>query len=294
MENMDDSMLIHDGFPGQRLRVLARPALQTALTRPVTRAMLITDVGYFPHAVAHGRNRPSGTASAIVILCVAGRGHLQMGSRSWPIVAGQATVIPANTPHVYRADSRNPWTIWWMHVEGSASRELVDSVHAANGSPVLAVKDVVSTTALIDEALSAYEEEETLATVIAGSGIAWHLLTQLASQRPSGGPSSVDRIDLIRTYIREHFTSRIYLEDLAQLVSLSPSHLAAIFKADVGMSVSEYIKRQRSAKARELLVTTDHSIAHIGRLVGYADPLYFTRQFTSVNGMSPRKFRASR
>lgn len=41
-------------------------------------------------------------------------------------------------------------------------------------------------------------------------------------------------------------------------------------------------------------MTTNYSVTQIGRLVGYRDPLYFSRQFTSVNGVSPRAFRASR
>ena len=76
--------------------------------------------------------------------------------------------------------------------------------------------------------------------------------------------------------------------------NLSVSHTASIFRSAVGTSITDYIKHQRCAKARELLMTTNYPITQIGRLVGYSDPLYFSRQFTSVNGVSPRAFRASR
>jgi AraC-like DNA-binding protein len=45
------------------------------------------------------------------------------------------------------------------------------------------------------------------------------------------------------------------------------------------------------ARARELLLTTDESVASIAAAVGYSDPFYFTRQFRRVNGASPTSFR---
>ena len=77
-------------------------------------------------------------------------------------------------------------------------------------------------------------------------------------------------------------------------MNVSASHTASLFRSAVGASLTDCIKQQRCAKARELLMTTNYSVTQIGRLVGYRGPLYFSRQFTSVNGVSPRAFRASR
>ncbi|MHA6524726.1 helix-turn-helix domain-containing protein [Tessaracoccus sp. G1721] len=295
---MDDPLigrrLVWDGFPGERLRVLARPVRQAALVSPITGRLLVTDVGYFPHALAHGRSRPRGSADAIVILAVAGCGYLRAGEDEWRVESGQAAVISPNTPHVYWADARDPWTIWWIHIDGTAVAELMDAIVTGDDAAVFPVRDLVKASELIDEILTKYEEEESSATITAGGGIAWHLLTQLAAQRLGGHPDHVDRIDLLRTYIRDNLTSTIRVEELASLVNLSPSHTASIFRSAVGTSITDYIKHQRSARARELLMTTSYSVTQIGRLVGYSDPLYFSRQFTSVNGVSPRAFRASR
>lgn len=295
---MDDPLigrrLVWDGFPGERLRVLARPVRQAALVQPITGQLLVTDVGYFPHALAHGRSRPMGSADAIVILAVAGCGYLRAGKEEWLVESGRVAVIRPNTPHVYWADARDPWTIWWVHIDGTAVAELVNAIVGGDDAAVFPVRDLVHASELIDEILSMYEEEESSATITAGGGIAWHLLTQLASQRLGGHPDHVDRIDLLRTYIRDNLTSRIRLEELASIVNLSASHTASLFRSAVGTSITDYIKHQRCAKARELLMTTNYSVTQIGRLVGYRDPLYFSRQFTSVNGVSPRAFRASR
>jgi AraC family transcriptional regulator of arabinose operon len=48
------------------------------------------------------------------------------------------------------------------------------------------------------------------------------------------------------------------------------------------------------ARARELLDTTELHVAEIGREVGYADPFYFSRQFSRVHCMSPSDYRLHR
>ncbi|MDR1238011.1 MAG: hypothetical protein LBK28_07200, partial [Propionibacteriaceae bacterium] len=76
---------IADGFPGERLRVLPRPLVKEALLRPVTRRLLVTDVGFFPRAAHHGRQRPNGTGEAIIIACASGRGWCDLGGTRFNI-----------------------------------------------------------------------------------------------------------------------------------------------------------------------------------------------------------------
>jgi AraC-like DNA-binding protein len=45
------------------------------------------------------------------------------------------------------------------------------------------------------------------------------------------------------------------------------------------------------ARARQLLITTTAPISEIAAAVGYTDSFYFSRQFSAVNQVSPRRFR---
>ena len=76
------------------------------------------------------------------------------------------------------------------------------------------------------------------------------------------------------------------------MAGFSPSHFSARFRAATGFSVLEYLKRLRMARARQLLIVTENSIAEIAAAVGYPDSFYFSRQFSAVNHISPREFRA--
>jgi len=285
-------MLVRDGFPGQRLRVLPRPQVRSALESPLTARMLVTDAGYFPHAAAHGRVRMHGAREAIVILCIDGAGRLDLDGVTHPVQAGHAAVIPARTPHTYVADERNPWSIWWFHVAGSDVAELVDAIISAGHGPVFPVRDPFAAVTAVEQIVEALEQDESAATLYATAGAAWSLLARFAADGRRGEHGSSERMRVVQDHLRAHLDAPIAVDELARMVGVSTSHFSALFKAATGSSVMEFVKRQRSARARELLLTTSLSVGEIARRVGYADAFYFSRQFRAVNGVAPRDFRA--
>ena len=289
------AVLIPDGFPGQRLRVLPKPLVRSALGRPITERLLVTDAGYFPHAAAHGRARRQGAEETVVILCTRGIGWLTLGDgaseRTHRVSAGEVAVVPAHTPHVYRADPDDPWSIWWLHVTGSDMSDLVRAISTPETGPIVFLRDVYSAVAAIERAVVALERDETAASLYLASGAAWGLLAQLAADRLQGPAATADRIQIVQDFLRDNLASPVSVGELARLASLSTSHFSALFKASTGIGVVEYVRRLRSARARELLMTTDAPIADIGLSVGYSDPFYFSRQFRLVNGTSPSDFR---
>lgn len=59
----------------------------------------------------------------------------------------------------------------------------------------------------------------------------------------------------------------------------------------VNFSPTQYILTIRVNNATSLLETTDYSMAEIAAIVGYDDPLYFSRLFRKLKGMSPSQYR---
>ena len=96
----------------------------------------------------------------------------------------------------------------------------------------------------------------------------------------------------VQAYLRENLSSALTVPELATMAGFSPSHFSARFRSATGFSVTEYVKRLRMARARQLLIVTESSIAEIAASVGYPDPFYFSRQFSAVNHASSRDFRA--
>lgn len=284
-------MYLRDGFPGQRLHVLPAPLIHEALRRPPTTRLLVTDAGYFPHAAMHGRVRRTGAGQTIVIMCAGGAGWCELDGVRHEVGTGQLLLIPARTPHRYYADATDPWSIWWLHLTGADVADLVEAIGLTAAKPVAGLGDPVAAFALVESICDSLERDETWASLIAAAGSGWSLLARLAAerQRRSG---DTEPLRLVQDHLRQHLTAPVRLPELAELAGFSTSHFSARFRAFTGYSVIEYVKRLRMARARQLLITSNQTIAEIAGAVGYPDAFYFSRVFRTVNGVSPSTFRA--
>ncbi|MET1007820.1 MAG: AraC family transcriptional regulator [Propionibacteriaceae bacterium] len=284
-------MFLRHGFPGERLHVLPRPLVKEALERDPTSHLLVSDAGYFPHAARHGRVRRGGAAEGIVIICADGSGWCDLAGARHDITAGQFLIIPPRTPHRYYADAERPWSIWWLHVTGSDVRSLLSAIGLTTEAPTATLADPLRVFGLVESVCDDLAADETSASLTAAAGGAWNLLARLAAERST---RAVDHepIARVQTYLREHLDLAISVPEMARMAGFSTSHFSARFRAATGYSATEYVKRLRMARARQLLITTDSSISDIGAAVGYADSFYFSRQFSAVNQVSPRGFRA--
>jgi AraC family transcriptional regulator of arabinose operon len=283
-------VLLPDGFPGQRLRVLPRPLVASALRRPPTSGLLVTDSGYFPRAANHGRRRPGGAPEAIVIVCVDGIGHCAVEGRDTVVTPGHALVLPAGLPHIYRADPRRPWTIWWLHTAGTQVPGLLNVIAPDGHEALVELHDPYRAVAMIDDAIGSMERDETPPSLISASGAGWALLAQVAADA-AGGAQRTEPVRQAQAYLRRNFAKPLSVAELARTAGLSPSHFSALFRAATGGGVVEYTKRLRMARARELLITSSRDIGDIATAVGYTDAFYFSRQFRTVHGCSPSDYR---
>lgn len=290
---MDESPIgaVREGFVGQRMLVVPRPAVERALTHRVTGKLLVTDAGFFPHAARHGRSRPQGAAEHVLLVCTDGSGWCRTPDGTATVGRGDAVLLRAGRQHAYGASETDPWTLWWLHVTGSDSGDLVDAALDAAGGPVTHLRDAAPVASLVSQVIDALDGGTTAATFVRASGSAWHslaLLTATGRRAPGPGLSPVDRAV---EHLRAASPTRTSTPALAAMVGLSPSQLNALFRRQLGTSPLEYQTQLRMARARELLDGSTMSIASVARAAGYDDPLYFSRQFTGVHGLSPRAYR---
>lgn len=92
-------------------------------------------------------------------------------------------------------------------------------------------------------------------------------------------------------YIYVHLTERITIEDLASHVDLSTSYLSRLFKQEIGISVSDYIRDKKLNRALNLLRYTDHSFAEIANILSFSSQSHFIQSFKAYSGMTPKKYR---
>jgi transcriptional regulator GlxA family with amidase domain len=78
---------------------------------------------------------------------------------------------------------------------------------------------------------------------------------------------------------------------LAKAAGLSVSHFNREFREWTGYSPVEYQRRQRVARARELLANVTLTIKEVAARAGFEDPYHFSRVFRQVDGLSPSQYR---
>lgn len=286
----DGGMSIEEGFRGQRLVMVPRPMVTASLHQPVTRRLLVTDAGHYPHARGHGMRRPRGAPEHIVIVCGSGAGWVRIDGQTHRVPAGALLVIPQASPHAYGADPEDPWTIWWAHVAGTDALELVAATGATLQRPVLELGAVERIVALLDEIVTALERAPSSARLLRASGAAWKLFTEIAIDQVLPRPG--DPLQRAMAYLEQRLDGSIRVPELAALVGVSPSHLTALFRRATGGGVLAHQTALRMGRARQLLDTSDATVTEIAHELGYADAFYFSRQFRSHHDMSPTAFRA--
>ena len=97
------------------------------------------------------------------------------------------------------------------------------------------------------------------------------------------------------TFLTERMSSNLQkkwdVEEMAQIVNLSPPHLINLFKIHTGTSPIHYLRELRLEKSRDLLENTFLQIKQIGSQVGIPDQSHFVRYFKEKHNLSPAEYR---
>lgn len=97
-------------------------------------------------------------------------------------------------------------------------------------------------------------------------------------------------IEKVKQYIAEHYQKQMTLEEMSELVRLSPNYFSNLFKQQTGKTLTEYITMVRMKQARNFIIENKYSLKEISYLVGYKEPNYFSRVFKKYYKQSPKQF----
>ncbi len=103
---------------------------------------------------------------------------------------------------------------------------------------------------------------------------------------PAAGP-----VATAVAYLHANPGTAVAMADLAAETGLSANYLGERFKAELGVSVADYLNRLRIDRARELLAGSDRSVTDIAYAVGFDGISYFGKVFRKLTGNTPREYR---
>lgn len=283
--------LLFEGFSGQHLVVVPKPAREIARQHPLLRSLMVTDAGYFPTAHGHHVERSKGTPTHLVIACLRGQGWFSTAAGERPVKSGDLVWLRANQPHAYGANSSDPWTIGWVHFSGDEAEGWNEYLGFPSGAA--SVLSNVTTALKFEQIYLSLERGYSIPELISATILLRAAFDLAANAVRHGGAtrSANERISAVREHLRENLAAAHRLDELAAAAGLSVPHFCALFRRQTGYAPIDFLIRQRIHRACKLLDTTDASIATIASEVGYEDAYYFTRCFRRIVGCPPRSYR---
>ncbi len=102
---------------------------------------------------------------------------------------------------------------------------------------------------------------------------------------------NVMRLRPIITYIASHYKEKIYIETLAEMITVSPDYFTKMFKDSIGRTPIDYINGLRINRAMQMLATTDTSVNDISDQLGFSNSNYFHKIFKQYMETSPAAYR---
>ena len=230
-----------------------------------------------------------------ILLIERGGGRATLEGRSYPLRTMQVVNVPVGHVHGFSFKQGTQGFVLTM------AAEMLDEVlTAAEGlRRMLAHATVVQGTAPMRGVM------QQIFTEFAGRHFARaHLLRALSAAviglvareiaDTEGTPEGSAGTDLVRRFealLEQHFLAHWTVSDYAAALSVTPTHLSRVARAATGHAASRLILERIIREARRNLVYTNLPVATIAFALGFNDPAYFSRLFTSATGLSPRSFR---
>lgn len=104
-------------------------------------------------------------------------------------------------------------------------------------------------------------------------------------------PRTSAYVEQCQDYIRKHYREKIYLEDAADAIGISPTYLSRLFKKETGKCFQDFINEERVFRASNLLRYSDRSLPEIATYVGFPNQSYMGKLFKKYKNTTPRAFR---
>lgn len=285
---------LKEGFRGERAIILPKMIVEQMENDPLSAALHVTDMGYYPRAAHHYRKRPEGISQYVLIYCTDGAGWCKVNEIKYPISSNQFIILPAGIPHEYGADEVAPWTIYWIHFKGNlAANYVTGEVLPITLNPGMQSR-IFQRINLFEEIFFTLKMGYSRDNLRYACSMFHHFLGSLCywvQYRNAANQTEEGFLESIVHYMNEHIGRKITLADMAEFAGYSTSHFSSLFCRLTKQSPMTYFNQLRIQKACELLDFTDMKVNQVCFKIGIDDPYYFSRLFKQVMGCSPREYR---
>ncbi|NIJ54612.1 AraC family transcriptional regulator [Dyadobacter arcticus] len=288
------------GFEGELIIEVPKMAVTNCEELPLIRSLFISRMGFYPKALHHYYQRPAGISQVILLYCTDGKGWIRIEDENINMQAGELFVIPTGIPHSYGADAKNPWSIYWFHLNGSQGNDAAYAIMGSENQPFRAVQVGFSDerNVVFKQIATTFLKGYSAANLLlANLSLPYYLSTFIAPEHFSHNNNITPQInatDRAVKFMQDNLSHAITLDNIAQSAHLSISFFSRKFKQDTGYAPIEYFNHLRIQKACQLLHFSDLRINEVASRIGIDDPFYFSRLFKQQMGVSPVHYRKNK
>ncbi len=238
--------------------------------------------------------RPRGRLDYQLLYVVSGKTHFYFGKEERIVTAGHMVLIQPRQEQHYEYFGEEKPEVYWVHFTGSNVKNILRSYEIPMDDPVFYSGASSTYAYLFKEMINELQTcrtgyQELLAMYLRQI----FLLVQRSrqEQKPAVSTYIQEEMEYARRYFNEHYNEQISIKDYAESRCMSVSWFMRNFKQIVNHTPMQYLLSIRVNNAASLLESTDYDIVDIAAIVGYEDPLYFSRLFRKLKGMSPTEYR---
>ena len=234
-------------------------------------------------------------------LVLSGQGVLRSNGadgvdRDYQLGPGSGFLICPGQVNMYWADERDPWTYAWVEVDGIQAQKRFEMAGLDRAHPIYTPRNRSLNQEVADEiTYIAHHTDRSAMHLLGHLYLFLDALTQAsAARRKERSQSQRDfYVQEAITFISQNYQRDITVEQIAEACNLNRTYFGRMFKKALGHTPQEYLTRFRLARAVDLMRSTDYPISRIAQMVGYPNPLHFTKVFKKEFGVSPRAWRSA-
>ena len=210
-------------------------------------------------------------------------------------VIGKGSIVLFNPGDNHTCVQRDDGTLYYRGINITKEKmlELSKEISGRENLPgfsknVIEDEEIVSYLKPLHEMMMSgspeFSKEENLLLLIS------HILKNYSQPFEDCIPECREEIGKACTFIEQHFTERICLEQICQHANLSKSTLLRSFTKSKGVTPYRYLETLRISEAKKLLENGATPI-EAALQTGFSDQSHFTNYFNSFLGLSPGMYR---